>query len=337
MSGVPSAGSACSQNGPLEVMRNAGPPLAVPGSAGRRPSHPMSHDRSNPSAPDDAPVIQLRSRPVPATARVVAVASGKGGVGKTNLAANFSLALGRRGVRVLAVDGDLGLANLDIVLGVAPAHTCADLLEGELDIEDVLTPAARDVWLLPGSAGSYEASNLEELRRYELTTAIDTLDDRFDAVVIDTGSGLGPATLGFCAAAEEVMLVITAEPTGLSDGLGMLRALQQRHGVRHVKVVANMIGAPQDGEAAFSRLRGLCNRNLDVRLEYLGALPFDPSVGRAVMRGQPVSDAYPDSPFSQAMVRVADRFLASTQRDARPGTSQIFWRRLLRQREHGAG
>lgn len=298
----------------------------------------MSDDQPNtPPASDDAPVIPLRFRTPPAQARVVAIASGKGGIGKTNLAANFALALGRRGIRVLAVDGDLGLANLDIVLGLAPAHTSVDLLRGELDIEDVLVPAMHDVWLLPGSAGSFEASNLEDLRRYELMTAIDTLDARFDAVVIDTGSGLGPGTLGFCAAAEEVMLVITPEPTGLSDGLGMLRALQQRHGVRHVKVVANLVGTPDEGEAAFAQLRGLCNRTLDTRLEYMGALPFDPHVGRAVMRGQPVSEAYPDSPFSQAMIRVADRFLASTQRDLRPGTSQIFWRRLMRQREHGAG
>jgi len=282
-------------------------------------------------------VIPLRFRAPPAQARVVAIASGKGGVGKTNLAANFALALGRRGIRVLAVDGDLGLANLDIVLGLAPAHTSVDLLRGELDIEDVLVPAMHDVWLLPGSAGSFDASNLEELRRYELMTAIDTLDSRFDAVVIDTGSGLGPGALGFCAAAEEVMLVITPEPTGLSDGMGMLRALQQRHGVRHVKVVANLVGTAEEGEAAFAQLQGLCNRTLDTRLEYVGALPFDPHVGRAVMRGQPVSEAYPDSPFTQALTRVTERFLASTQRDLRPGTSQIFWRRLLRQREHGAG
>ncbi len=297
----------------------------------------MSHDppTSNP-APDDAPVIPLRFRPT-AQARVVAIASGKGGVGKTNLAANFSLALGRQGIRVLAVDADLGLANLDIVLGLAPSHTSVDMLRGDLDIADVLVPARHDVWLLPGSSGSFEASNLEELRRYELMTAIDTLDTRFDAVVIDTGSGLAPSTLGFCAAAEELMLVVTPEPTGISDGLGMLRALHQRHGVRHAKIVANLVATTEDGQAAFERLAGLCSRSLDVRLEYMGALPFDPHVGRAVMRGQPVSEAYPDSPFSQAMDRVADRFLASTERDARPGASQIFWRRLLRQREHGAG
>ena len=297
----------------------------------------MSHDQPTiSSASDDAPVIPLRTR-TPAQARVVAIASGKGGVGKTNLAANFALALGRLGVRVLAVDADLGLANLDIVLGLAPPHTSVDLLRGELDIEDVLVPSKHDVWLLPGCAGSVEASNLEELRRYELMTAIDTLDSRFDAVVIDTGSGLGPSTLGFCGAAEEVMLVITPEPTGLSDGLGMLRALHERHDVRHVKVVTNLVGTADEGEAAFAQLRRLCSRGLNVRLEYMGALPFDPHVGRAVMRGQPVTEAYPDSPYGHALTRIAGRFMASTQRDARPGTSQIFWRRLLRQREHGAG
>lgn len=297
----------------------------------------MSHEApQSVSATQDAPVIPLHARPGPAQARVVAIASGKGGVGKTNLAANVSLALGRLGARVLAVDADLGLANLDIVLGLAPAHTSLDILTGDVDIEEVLVPAKNGVWLLPGSPGNYEASNLEELRRYELMTAIDTLDSRFDTVVIDTGSGLGPGTLGFCAAAEEVLLVITPEPTGLSDGLGMLRALETKHGVQHVKVVANMVNTDSEGEMAFEQLQTMCNLALDVRLEYLGAVPYDSSVGRAIMRGQPTNEAYPNSPFCQGITRVADSFLASTQRGARTGASQIFWRRLLRQRDHGA-
>jgi flagellar biosynthesis protein FlhG len=167
-------------------------------------------------------------------------------------------------------------------------------------------------------------------------TAIDTLDSRFDTVVIDTGSGLGPGTLGFCAAAEEVLLVITPEPTGLSDALGMLRALETTTGVQHVKVVANMVSNHAEGEMAFEQLLAMCNLALDVRLEYLGAIPYDASVGRAIMRGQPTTEAYPDSPFCQGITRVAERFLASTQRGARTGASQIFWRRLLRQRNHGA-
>ncbi len=301
----------------------------------------MSNDSNDPgpsdSAANDAPVIPLRSKPKTTQARVVAIASGKGGVGKTNLAANFALALGRSGVRVLAVDADMGLANLDIVLGLAPAHTSAELMNGEVDIEDILVPAGHDVWLLPGTSGSFEAANLEELRRYELMTAIDTLDGRFDAVVVDTGSGLSASTLGFCGATEEILLVVTAEPTGLSDGLGMLRVLQRQHGIRNVKVVASRVGHPDEGRESFEQLEGMASRSLDVRLEYLGALPEDPHVGRAVMRGQPVGEAYPDSPFSQAIAEVTSRFLASNQRDARPGAPQIFWRRLLRQREHGAG
>ncbi len=312
---------------PLHKHRTRKPPALV-----------MSHEAPQPApaAPSPPVVIPLRGRVEPTQARVVAIASGKGGVGKTNLAANFALTLGRLGVRVLAVDGDLGLANLDIVLGLAPSHTSLDILSGDVDIEEVLVPAKNNVWLLPGCPGSDEANNLEDLRRYDLMTAIDTLDGRFDTVVIDTGSGLGRNTLGFCAAAEEVLLVITPEPTGLSDGLGMLRTLGRKHGVRSVKVVANMVSNSAEGEMAFEQLQTMCNRALDVRLEYLGAVPYDSSVGRAIMRGQPTHEVYPDSPFCQAVTRVAERFLASTQRGARPGASQIFWRRLLRQREHGA-
>ncbi len=300
-------------------------------------SEPMTTESNPPRQPTsaDAPVIVLRTRPQPSTARVVAIASGKGGVGKTNIAANFALALGRRGLRVLAVDADLGLANLDIVLGLAPGATSADVVSGAVAIEDALVPGPHDVWLLPGASGDFDAANLADVQRHELFSAIDTLDERFDTVVLDTGSGLGPSTLGFCAAAAETLLVVTADPTGLSDALATLRVLSHRHGVRDVKVAASLVGDHTEGLALFEKLEREALRSLDVRLEYLGAVPFDPHVGRAIMRGLPVSEAYPNSDSSVAIADLAQRFLESTQRDTRSGATQIFWRRLLRQQ--GAG
>lgn len=280
---------------------------------------------------DDASVIPLRATTAPSSPRVVAVASGKGGVGKTNIAANLAVALGRQGVRVLAVDADLGLANLDIVMGLAPTHTSADLVRGDVEIEDVLLPGPTNVWLLPGSSGAYDLANLSDVPRRDLMSAIDTLDERFDAVVIDTGAGIGHNTVSFASAAQDIVLVVTPEPTSVADAYGLLKALSSHYAVRRAKVLASLVTSSSEGPQVFERLTTLCERFLDVHLEYLGAVPFDPCVGRAVMRGEPVSVAYPSSEVATAFDEIADRFLASSERDDREGTLRIFWRRLLRQ------
>ncbi len=287
-------------------------------------------DHAGPSA-DAAPVIPLRSTPTPSSPLVIAVASGKGGVGKTNISANLAVALGSRGVRVLAVDADLGLANLDIVMGLAPTHTSADLVRGDVEIEDVLLAGPPNVWLLPGSSGTYDLANLSDVPRRDLMSAIDTLDERFDAVVIDTGAGLGHNAVSFTSAAQDIVLVVTPEPTSVADAYGTLKALSSRYAVRRVKVLASLVTSDNEGPQVFERLTTLCERSLDVHLEYLGAVPFDPCVGRAVMRGEPVSVAYPSSDVATAFDDVAERLLASSERDDREGALRIFWRRLLRQ------
>jgi|LNFM01.1.fsa_nt_gb flagellar biosynthesis protein FlhG len=277
-------------------------------------------------------VIPLRSGLTPIGPTVIAVTSGKGGVGKTNISANLAIALGQRGARVLAIDADLGLANMDIIMGLAPTYTTADVVSGEVPIEDVIIPGAPNVWLLPGASGQHDLANLSDTGRRNLFTAVDGLDDRFDAIVVDTGAGIGSNAIGFAAAAKDIILVVTPEPTSVADAYGMLKVLCTRCAVRRVHVLANMVAGPADGEQVFRRLVALADRFLNIGLDYLGAIPRDGAISRSVMRGEPVLTAYPRSPASLAILDAADALGRADHRDDREGALRLFWRRLLRQK-----
>jgi flagellar biosynthesis protein FlhG len=262
---------------------------------------------------------------------VIAVTSGKGGVGKTNVSANLAIALGARGARVLCIDADLGLANMDIIMGIAPTYTAAELVRGDVEIDDVLVEGPTNVWLLPGASGQYDLANLDDMARRNLFEAIDGLDEHFDAVVVDTGAGVGSNAVGFAAAARDIIVVVTPEPTSVADAYGMIKVLCTRCAVRRVRILANMVNHAAEGEQVFRRLSSLTERFLNVGLDYIGSIPRDPCLARAVMRGEPVLLAYPDAPASRAFSQVADRLTSGGDPDERQGAIRLFWRKLLRQ------
>jgi len=283
------------------------------------------------AAPSNGSVIPIRSGTSTIAPTVIAVTSGKGGVGKTNIAVNLSVALGARGARVLAIDADLGLANMDIVMGLAPTYTTAELVRGDAHIDEVLVQGPQNVWLLPGASGQYDLANLTDVQRQDFFTAVDTLEDRFDVVVVDTGAGVGSNAIGFASAAKEIIVVVTPEPTSVADAYGMLKVLCTRCGVRRVKVLTNLVQGEREGEQVFRRLANLAARFLSISLDHIGSVPRDASIGRAVMRGEPAMSAFPTAAASRALEGIAERLLESEDRDERQGAMRLFWRRLLRQ------
>ncbi|TPV95496.1 MAG: MinD/ParA family protein [Myxococcales bacterium FL481] len=298
--------------------QSAAKPLTRPTSGGTAPAH-------------SGTVVPIGSGKTPMSPTVIAITSGKGGVGKSNIAVGLAIALGRRGARVLCVDADLGLANMDILFGVAPTQTTADLVSGDADIDDVIVEAADNVWLLPGASGQADLADLSDQKRRAFFTAIDSVDDRFDVVVVDTGAGVGSNSVGFAAAAKDIVVVVTGEPTSVADAYGMIKVLCTRCGVRRLHVLVNMVNNHHEGEAVFRRLDNLTSRFLDVRLEFLGVLPRDQGVARAVMRGEPFLRSHPDAPASKALLRIADGLADSSDPDDRQGAIRLFWRKLLRQ------
>ncbi|MCB9562645.1 MAG: P-loop NTPase [Kofleriaceae bacterium] len=235
--------------------------------------------------------------------RVVAVTGGKGGVGKSTIAVNLAAAWARRGARVCAVDGDAGMADLNLLLGVAPSHSLADLLAG-VPIEEILV-AAHGVHLLPALNGSFALANLDDLARSRLWAALGTLAPRFDSLVIDTAAGIGAGTMGLAGAAADIVVVARAEPLSLADAYACIKVLAQRERVRQVFVLANDVRSPSDADEVYGRLRVLVARFLGIDLVALPPVPRDPAIADAAAAGEPVVTQRPDSPAARAIHAVA--------------------------------
>jgi flagellar biosynthesis protein FlhG len=282
------------------------------------------------TAPNEAPAAAL------APLRVVAVASGKGGVGKTSVAANLAVSLARRGLRTWLLDADLGLANLDVVLGVSPTRSLLHVLREEARLDDVIVEGPEGVRLVPAASGVAELTALTIAQQRALLDEIDALDDEVDALLVDVAAGVSPSVLWFAAAAAETLIVLTPEPTALTDAYALVKLLALRHGRRDFLVLVNMAASVADAESAFRRLAQVTDRFLRVRLEYLGFVPFDDAVARAVRRQQPLVLSAPGSPASQAIGRLAQRLAARPP--AQPtGGVQFFFRRLLAEAGAEAG
>jgi flagellar biosynthesis protein FlhG len=260
--------------------------------------------------------------------RVITVASGKGGVGKTNLAANLAVALARRGTRVCVLDADLGLANIDVLFGLSPAASLLDVLRGDRRIADVIVDGPAGVRVIPAASGAESLTALGPVDHLRLLDEVDELDGSLDVLLIDAAAGISANVLHFTAAAADALVVITPEPTALADAYALMKVLAARHGRRDFLVAVNMAAGAADAEAAFARLARAAERFLGIRLEYQGYVPYDDAVPRAVRQQLPVVLAAPGAPASLALGLLARR-LVERAPSAPTGGVQYFFERLL--------
>jgi flagellar biosynthesis protein FlhG len=263
--------------------------------------------------------------------RVVAVTSGKGGVGKTHLACNLAVLAARAGRRVLVVDADLGLANADIVLGIAPHYHLGHLLDGSAALEHVLAEGPEGVRVLAASTGVQELTQLDDAQKLRLVSALDALEDRFDLVLIDCGAGIGDNVLFFAGAAQEALLVISPEPTSLTDAYAAVKVLSQQAGVERFSVIVNPVPTEAHGREAFQKLTRVTDRFLTARVGFLGHVPRDENLQRALMAQRPVVELFPRSPFSRALETVARQLLERPAPGALQGGLKFLWQRLQRE------
>lgn len=267
-------------------------------------------------------------------ARVIAVTSGKGGVGKSTVVANLAVALAQQSARVLALDGDLGLANLDQILGVVPRHTLQDVIEARRSIEEVLAIGPSGVSLIPGCSGQYDMANLSDDQRLGLFGSVDTLEDKFDVLIVDTGAGIGSNAVSFASGARDIIVVTTPEPTSIRDAFAMIKVLGSRCRIDTVQLLPNMVTGAAEARTVHEKLQELSARFFDMRVELLGHVVRDPSVSEAVRAGRPLVVHYPRSPASRCLMSVAKKLTRNQEREADlRGGIQFFWRKLLRGEE----
>jgi flagellar biosynthesis protein FlhG len=271
--------------------------------------------------------------PAPEALRIIAVTSGKGGVGKTNLSANLAVLAARAGKRVLILDADLGLANVDIIFGVKPMRHIGDLLHAGVSASDVLIEAAPNIHILPAGSGVQRLTELDRKDKLRLLAALDALEDRFDLVIVDSGAGIGDNVLFFVGAAQEVVLVLSPEPTSLVDAYAVVKVLSQQAGIRNFAVVINPVVDEMPARDMFQKLSTVTGRFLTAKLRHLGYVPRDENVHRAVMAQRPVVDLFPMAPASRAIVNVAQRLFSEPAPQILEGGMKVMWQRLMRETE----
>ncbi|SFQ97120.1 MinD/ParA family protein [Desulfoscipio geothermicus] len=226
--------------------------------------------------------------PVPAWGpRVITVTSGKGGVGKTSLTVNLAIALVQLGQRVIIFDADLGLANVDVLLDVAPSLTLYDHIYRDVPIEDILLPGPGGIKIISGGSGFLELTNLSSSQRAGLLKNIEKLNRMADFVLIDTGAGISKDVLAFCAAADDVFMVITPEPTSLADAYGLIKVLDRFKVHRELFFVVNQTHNDRETSHTVERLRAVVDNYLTIKLNYLGDIWYDQAVSRAVKNQRP--------------------------------------------------
>lgn len=241
----------------------------------------------------------------PHPVQTIAVTGGKGGVGKTSVSVNLATAYAAAGKKTLLLDGDLGLANIDVFLGLSPRYTLAHVLSGERTLSEVVVEAPQGFQVVPGASGIAEMANLSVAEHAGLVRAFSSLAQHLDVLIVDTAAGLSHSVLQFSQAAQHVVVVICDEPASLTDAYAIVKVLNRQHDVQRFRIVANMTRAPGEGAALYEKFSRVAGRFLDVTLEYVGDIPDDPSMRRAIREQRPVVERYPSSPAGRAFKNLA--------------------------------
>lgn len=267
--------------------------------------------------------------------RVISFTSGKGGVGKTSSVVNLGIALAREGRSVLLLDADLGLANLDVMLGLKPRWTLLDVLEGRRSLQEILLTGPEGMMVIPAASGVESICTLSGAQRLQLLEAVEEIASDFDYLLIDTQAGIGSEVMYFNTAAGEIVCIINGEPTSLTDAYAMIKLLSRNYGERSISILVNNVEDERRAKEAFARLSGSVDRFLHIELKYLGFVPTDVSAREAIRAQAPVSQMFPSSPAALGYARVAraldERFLERRVK----GGLQFFFKQLLEVSEYG--
>jgi len=237
--------------------------------------------------------------------QVIAVTGGKGGVGKSNVSVNLGISLAELGRRVVLLDADLGLGNLDILLGITAREDLSHVMNGTCSIRDILVEGPGGIRIVPASSGTQELVKLGPREHAGLIHAFSDLSDDIDVLIIDTAAGISDMVMSFVTAAQEMLFVVTNEPTSITDAYAMIKILNQKHDNYRFNILANMVRSQQEGRDLYAKLSKVSDRFLDVALQFTGCIPFDDYLRKAVQRQKAVVEAYPRSKSALAFKALA--------------------------------
>lgn len=261
-------------------------------------------------------------------ARMIAVTSGKGGVGKTNLAVNLSLNLANLGKRVLLIDTDLGLANIDLILGITPEYHLGHFFTGERRLSEIVMEGPLGLKVIAGGSGFQELADISDWQLEKCINEISGLEKELDLIIFDTGAGISTKVIRFIIATEEIIVVTTPEPTAIADAYGVIKVLSRENPNSKVYIVANMVAKEEEGHQVLNRLMMVAERFLDFPVEPLGMIFYDPAVLQAVKEQQPFSILNPQAKASLNVLQLAQKILSLPETPSRGLRS--FWQRLLK-------
>ncbi len=291
-------------------------------------------ENSNQS-PDQAETLRSLNATMPTQeyneiTRVYSITSGKGGVGKTAVVANTAVSLAKLGKKVLVLDADLGLANIDVVFGLTPTHNLNHFFSGERGLEDVMVDGPYGIKILPAGSGLQNFIRLDASHKLRLLEGLDGIPASFDYVLIDTEAGISENVTYFNTAAQEIMIVTTPEPTAITDAYALMKLLSVQFHEKNFNLLVNMVQNDNDALDVYRKLTMVSSRYLDISIDFLGSIPADKQMNECIRKQKVISDLYPASKVATAFSSLAERITMEQTGNDPKGNLQFFWKKLLR-------
>ncbi|PLY15084.1 MAG: cobyrinic acid a,c-diamide synthase [Sedimenticola sp.] len=271
----------------------------------------------------------LRRMVNPAPVRVIAVTGGKGGVGKTNISVNLAVAMAESGKRVMLLDADLGLANIDVMLGLHPHKDLSHVLQGECNLDEILLEGPAGIKVVPGASGVQQMAELSPAEHVGLIRAFSDIGSDLDVLIVDTAAGISDTVISFSRAAQELIVVVCDEQASITDAYAMIKLLNREYGVDRFRILSNMARSAQEGRDLYNKMCRVTDRYLDVMLSYMGSIPYDDYLRKAVRSQKPVVQAYPRSRVAQTFKNLAKKADNWPVPDGAGGHLQFFVERLI--------